>query len=132
MLLVRRKAIFTFAMSIPWPLSISSWPSRRRESLDLAIVNLAACIRVSGGSCEDLRIFLGAVGPTVIRAHHAESVLKGCLLQDSLIKSAGNLVANEIRPISDIRASAEYRREISRVIIIRVLKDIMKGRTFKS
>jgi carbon-monoxide dehydrogenase medium subunit len=104
----------------------------RREVLDLAIVNLAACIRVSGGSCEDLRIFLGAVGPTVIRAHHAESVLKGCLLQDSLIKSAGNLVANEIRPISDIRASAEYRREVSRVIIIRVLKDIMKGRTFKS
>jgi carbon-monoxide dehydrogenase medium subunit len=98
----------------------------RRESVDLAIVNVAVWIRVNESNmCDDVRIVLGAVAPIVMRAYLSESLLKNKRLDNNLIQIAGNKVAEEVQPISDLRASVDYRIEMSRIITIRALEAIM-------
>ena len=67
------------------------------------------------------RLALGAVAPTPIRAVHAEQLLVGRTLDDALIEEACDEVAREVSPITDMRASAEYRRAMSRVLARRAL-----------
>jgi carbon-monoxide dehydrogenase medium subunit len=76
-----------------------------RASGALAVVGVAAAVTMEGGIAEDIRIVLGAVAPIPMRAKKAEA------------KSA----AEECKPISDIRASEEYRREMVRVFTRRAL-----------
>jgi len=98
----------------------------RRESVDLAIVNVAVWVRINKNNmCDDVRIVLGAVAPTTMRAHIAESLLKNKRLDNNLIQIAGNKVAEEVQPISDLRASADYRMEMSKIITIRALEATM-------
>jgi CO/xanthine dehydrogenase FAD-binding subunit len=56
------------------------------------------------------RIALGAVAPTPIRAQSAEKVLEGKVLDDETVLKSAELAAKSCNPISDLRASAEYRR----------------------
>jgi carbon-monoxide dehydrogenase medium subunit len=98
----------------------------RMGSVDLAIVNVAVKICLGEGHlCKGVSICLGGVAPTVIRASRTESTMKGKDLDDELIQKAGEKVSEEVQPISDIRASSEYRREMSRVMTIRALKEAM-------
>jgi carbon-monoxide dehydrogenase medium subunit len=100
----------------------------RRESADLAMVNVALCLRMGGDNkCDDVRISLGAVAPTVIRALPAEEVLKANGLSEQSIRAAGEAAAKATNPISDLRASADYRREMARVLTIRALKVALQG-----
>lgn len=100
----------------------------RRESADLAMVNVALCLRMRGDNkCDDVRISLGAVAPTVIRALPAEEVLKANGLSEQSIRAAGEAAAKTTNPISDLRASADYRREMARVLTIRALKVALQG-----
>jgi carbon-monoxide dehydrogenase medium subunit len=95
----------------------------RMESVDLAIVNVAVRIRLEEDQkCEEACISLGGVAPTVIRARLSELLIKGKELSDDLIQKAGEKVLDEVQPISDVRASSEYRREMSKVMTIRALK----------
>jgi carbon-monoxide dehydrogenase medium subunit len=95
----------------------------RREGLDLAIVNVAVWAHLKEDhACEEARLALGAVAPTVIRARSAESLMRGKDLDDDLIRAAGERASEEVQPISDLRASAKYRRQMSRVITVRALR----------
>ncbi len=95
----------------------------RRKALTLAIVNAAAGVEVrNGGDIAQVRIALGAVAPTPIRAHKAEQILQGQGITQELLAEAADLAATEISPISDIRASANYRRKISAVLVRRALE----------
>jgi len=95
----------------------------RRQVLTLAIVNVAALVSLSedGRTVENVRIALGAVAPTPLRARQAESILEGQELSETLIEEAASIAATEIAPISDLRATAEYRRDVSRVLVRRAL-----------
>jgi len=79
-----------------------------QSSMDIALVNVAAVITLSpdGKKAKDCAISLGAVAPTPIRAHKAESVLRGEAFSDMLIMEAAKQAAGEAKPISDIRGSA--------------------------
>jgi aerobic carbon-monoxide dehydrogenase medium subunit len=90
---------------------------------DLATVSVAAMVVLSpeGRVCEDARIVLGAVAPTVIRSHQAEQALKGRTLDEGMIKASARAAAETARPISDIRASAEYRKEMVMVLAGRAI-----------
>ena len=90
-----------------------------RRAMDLAIVGVAVALTMdpAKSTCSDIRIVLGAVAPTPMRAKKAEGVLKGNKLTDTLIEEAASLAAAEAKPISDIRASEWYRREIIKVLI---------------
>ncbi len=82
-----------------------------RVRADLAKVSVAARLsRGEDGRCTSARIELGSVGPTVLRARKTESALQGKRLSEEEVLEAARLVADEIRPIDDVRSSANYRR----------------------
>jgi carbon-monoxide dehydrogenase medium subunit len=94
----------------------------RRGALDLALVGVAAYVSLGAKQvCNDVRIALGAVAPTPIRAVAAESVLKGKSLTESLALEAGKAAGDECRPITDIRATQDYRRSMVEVLTKRAL-----------
>ena len=75
------------------------------------------------------RIALGAVAPTVIRAPAAEAFLEGRAVTPEAMAEAGRIAAGEAKPISDFRASAEYRRDLVAVLTRRALDDALRGAT---
>lgn len=87
-----------------------------RTSLDLATVNIAVVLRKTGEAVADCRIALGAVGPTPVRAYRAEEFMKGKEMTSDTLEAAANVVSEDIRPITDVRATAEYRREVSKTL----------------
>jgi CO/xanthine dehydrogenase FAD-binding subunit len=97
----------------------------RVAGADLAIVNAAVRITVgSDGIIQDARIALGAVAPTPMRAEIAESMLRGLKPQGELLKIVADQASQEIKPISDVRGSAEYRKLLSRVLVERALNEL--------
>jgi CO/xanthine dehydrogenase FAD-binding subunit len=93
-----------------------------RRSMDLAIVGVAALVIAEDGICNDIRIALGAVAPTPIRAKRAENMIRGQKLSDEVIERAGQIASEECRPISDHRASAEYRCNMVEVLTKQAIK----------
>jgi carbon-monoxide dehydrogenase medium subunit len=83
-----------------------------REMMDLAYVGVAVTYNFAKKEkqCSNVRIVLGAVAPTPIRAWRAEAVVEGRELNDAVAAKAGEIAATEAKPISDVRSSAEYRR----------------------
>lgn len=95
-----------------------------RNEADISIVNAAAGLQLDAhGNCKWARLALGAVAPTPLRIKSAESLLAGQPLDAKLIERAAEEVARRVRPISDHRASGEYRREMSKVLARRALRD---------
>ena len=86
-----------------------------RKAMDLAIIGVAVKLKVEDGICTDAKIALGAVAVTPIRVPKAEEVLIGKKLTDDVIIQASEEAMNSCHPISDIRASAEYRKDMVRV-----------------
>jgi carbon-monoxide dehydrogenase medium subunit len=93
-----------------------------RRAMDLAVVGVAAVVVAEDGICRDVRIALGAVAPTPIRARRAEESLRGQKLSDNLVERAARIAAEECHPISDHRASAEYRRDMVEVLATRAIQ----------
>ncbi len=96
----------------------------RRKSLDLSLASAAVLLTLAPGTraCKKARVALGAVSPTPMRAKESEKILEGKELNDGVIREAAEKAQQECSPISDIRATAEYRREMVRVLTERALK----------
>jgi carbon-monoxide dehydrogenase medium subunit len=94
-----------------------------REMMDLAYVGVAVAYNFAAADkkCTDVRIVLGAVAPTPIRAKKAEAALEGQVLSEALAEQAGIIAAQESRPISDVRSTADYRRAMVGVMTRRAL-----------
>ena len=92
-----------------------------RKSMDLAIVGVAVVVLARDGIYDDIRIALGAVAPTPIRARRAENAARGQKLSNEVIERSAQIAAEECRPISDHRASAEYRSEMVKVLTKRAI-----------
>ena len=80
-----------------------------RRAMDLPIVGVAVLVRASDGIFEDVKIALGAVAPTPIRARRAERFLSGKPIDDDSVRKAAEEAMMESKPITDVRASREYR-----------------------
>ncbi len=94
----------------------------RRKAMELATVGVAVQLQLDGaGRCSDVRIALGAVAATPLRARQAEDSLRGQLINDETAARAGAAAMAEARPISNVRASAAYRREMVGVLTRRAL-----------
>ena len=92
-------------------------PFTVRRALDLAMVGAAANMMMEDGICKDIKIALGAVAPTPKRALNAEALLLGQKLTDELIEQAAEIASQQdCAPITDMRASREYRMELVRVL----------------
>ena len=100
-----------------------------REMMDLAYVGVAVGVVVDGSRkiCRDVRIALGAVSPTPIRARKAEPLMLNQEITPSLAERVGEEASNECKPISDVRSSAAYRKEMVRVNTKRALLNAAAG-----
>ncbi len=92
-----------------------------RIESDVSLVNVAAGLQISRGSCKWVRIVVGAAGPAPLRAVQAENQLTGRTIDATLIDIASDAVMNAVSPVSGIRGSAEYLREMTRVMARRAL-----------
>ena len=97
-----------------------------RKAMDLAIIGVAAWIKMDGKKVGDCRIAMGGVGITPLRAYQAEELLKGKEITDELLEEAGAAASKECSPISDVRASAEYRQDMVRVYTKRAVKKALE------
>ncbi|MDP2726601.1 MAG: xanthine dehydrogenase family protein subunit M [Dehalococcoidia bacterium] len=93
-----------------------------RAAMDIAMVGVAAVLSTTNGTCVEARLALGAVAPTPIRATAAEKTLVGKKLQEDVLEEVAREAAQEAHPIDDIRAPADYRREIVRVLVKRAVR----------
>ncbi len=102
-----------------------------RPALDIAMVGVAATVRLAPGDSiiQRARIALGAVAPTPLRVPEAEALLEGQALTADLLAEVGRVAAAASRPISDVRASAEYRREMVAVLTRRAVRQAAKAAT---
>jgi len=99
-----------------------------RSAEDRPLVGVAALVvRDSSGRWDDVRIGLGGVAPTPIRAPRAEAVLRGEAPGDATLRAAAEAAAREAEPLSDLMGSADYRREMIRVWVRRLLTSLRDG-----
>ena len=96
-----------------------------RKADAISVVSTAVLIETGPDQrCSKVRIALGSVAPLPMRAVNAEKSLEGSLLTPETIHQAGVIAAGEVSPISDLRASAAYRRKMVEVIVDRLLKQV--------
>ena len=113
---------------LPSPASGSHYIKHKiREVMDLAFIGVAAAINLDNGTITDARIGLAAVAPTPIRATEAENLLKGNEPTAELLAQAGEAAAAVSSPISDLRCSAEHRREMVDVLTKRTLGQALES-----
>lgn len=94
-----------------------------RKEMDIAVVGVAALVTLEDDltTIRDASVVLSAVAPTWPHATTAENVLRGQSISEKLLADAGEAAAADSRPISDVRASAEYRRMMVDVYTRRAL-----------
>lgn len=92
-----------------------------RKAQAISLVNCAVILTFNGERISNAEITLGAVAPLIVHAKEAEEFLLGEILNDETIKKAAELSQIAARPIGDIRSSHEYRLEMVRVCVKRVL-----------
>jgi carbon-monoxide dehydrogenase medium subunit len=97
----------------------------RRRAMDLALVGVAACLKLDKEKkiCMEARIALGAVAPTPIRVPEVEALLVNKAIDERLITEAARITGMQCRPISDIRASLEYRCSMVEVFTRRAITE---------
>jgi len=95
-----------------------------RTYMDIAVVGVAVQLAAANGGPQKVRIVLGAVAPTPIRALRAEAVLAEARLDAEGIEESARLAAQECAPIDDIRSSAWYRRRMVTVLVRRALSSM--------
>jgi carbon-monoxide dehydrogenase medium subunit len=97
-----------------------------RTHADIAKVSIAVAITVRDGVCEKVRIAVGAAAPTVFRAIKTEAALKGQKVTPEAINEAAETAAGETKPITDLRSTAEYRREMTGVLARRAMEKALQ------
>ena len=95
-----------------------------RPALDISVISIGLAAKRAGSSLRDVRIAFGAVAPRPIRATATEAVLEGKSLGDEVIAAAAAAADAEIHPISDVRASDWYRREMVKNMLTRMLTHV--------
>ena len=99
-----------------------------RDMMDLAYIGVAVAYHLgSDRKCSGVRIVLGAVAPTPIRARNSEALLEGKILTEELAAQVGDEAARESKPISDVRSSADYRRAMVGVMTKRAILNAAVG-----
>lgn len=93
-----------------------------RSKSDIAQVNVAVCFTLEDGIARDVRIALGAVAPTAVRAPRTEALVEGQRIGTDLLDEAQRTVRDEVSPIDDWRATAEYRRRQAGVLVRRAIQ----------
>jgi xanthine dehydrogenase FAD-binding subunit len=95
-----------------------------RPALDISAIAIGLVAVKTGGVLSHVRLAYGAVAPVPMRGSKTEAVLEGNKLTPELIEQAAQAARDEVKPISDVRASDWYRRELMHNIVKRMLADV--------
>jgi carbon-monoxide dehydrogenase medium subunit len=97
-----------------------------RSIEDFATVGIAVTLDAKNGICEDVRVGLNSVASTIVRPKRAEQVLRGQQINDARLREMGEIAATEVDPMDDNRGSAEYKREMVKVLVRRAAKEALE------
>lgn len=96
----------------------------QRKSLAISVCSLAVYLQqAADGSIAEARLAWGSAGPTVMRFPEVEALIQGRKISLDLLKECGQAVAGMVKPISDLRAGANYRRQLAASLLMRLLPD---------
>jgi len=111
---------------VPWPhphSGVSYQHISPRSKVDISAACVAAMLVMEGNICKEARVALGAVAPVPMRGKKTEKHLEGKELTKETLEQAGKQASRECKPISDMRASAQYRRLMVEVLTKRALAE---------
>ncbi len=97
-----------------------------RQGTSCSVASVAVWVDSKSGKIEEARVALGGVAPTPLRARLTEAMLKGKKADPQLVESVAARVEHEISPISDVRASAEYRRQVTGKLLAKALRQALE------
>jgi len=106
----------------PGPGSGGAYIKLERKVGDYAVSAVAVQLSMQGNVCKDIRVALTNVNPVPMRAIEAEARLKGQPLSDENLRDAAKLAASACDPSADLRGSAEYKRDVTRVLVERAVR----------
>ena len=115
------------SIEIPQAQGVSSYwmrAAKRNENV-ISVVSVAVASEVKSNDFGNSRIALGAVAPTPILAKKSSEKLTGSPITEEAIDAVAKTAGDESRPITDVRASAEYRRQLVRVLTKRSIKKVV-------
>lgn len=99
----------------------------RRNGMAIAVVSVGVFLTLDGdGYIDTIRVAFGSAAPTPVRGWHVETALQGNQPSSDIFARAAQAVDEDIFPIADVRASADYRRHSARVILVRALESALK------
>jgi carbon-monoxide dehydrogenase medium subunit len=96
-----------------------------RVKMDLAVASLSVLMEMDGETCRRIRIAAGSVAPVPIRLYKVEALLEGRAINPELLARAREIASESVSPISDVRSSDEYRREITGVYVQRAVETLL-------
>lgn len=99
----------------------------RRRDLDISAFAAAFLLKVENNRITSVRIAFGGVGPTVVRLPKTEAFLKDRPLELATFEEAGAIARSEVKPISDVRGSMQYRQQLAENIFCRLYYDLTSG-----
>lgn len=105
----------------PEPGTGARFINRNRTHGDIAKISVTCLLTLEGDTIKKARIGLGSVAPIALRAKEAEAVLEGQKVSEELFIKASEVMQENLHPISDIRSTAEYRFDVTRVLVERAL-----------
>ena len=121
----RRPDELLVRMRIPLPagrqVTFRKVGTRRAQAISKVLVALAW--RADGGVWRDVRVALGSVAATPIRARQTEGALEGAAPRATTADHAASVLAGEIQPIDDVRSTAAYRRVVAARVLHRLLRE---------
>lgn len=123
-----KKGEIVTGVSLPAPVAGSgtAYFNLVRTKADIAKVSVGIVLMMENGTCRDSRISLGAVAPTVFRAAKAEAALKGQKLNPDIIDKTAAIAAGETKPVTDVRSTDEYRKQVTQVLVRRALIKVLE------
>jgi carbon-monoxide dehydrogenase medium subunit len=114
---------------VPPPVGGLGWSHIKflpRSQEDFATVGVALTMKARDGHCDDIRLALNSVAPTILRAIRAEEILRKRKITDKLILEMADTAASETDPIDDNRGSADYKREMVKVLVRRAGQEALR------
>ena len=127
--LARDEIVTSILLDPPCPSARSVFLKKKRVHMDLALASVAVLVEMGGDgeTCSKARVAAGSVAPKPLRLHEVEGLLEGQRITEEILTRAVDLAREGVSPISDVRASAEYRRHVTGVLLRRALQMSVTG-----
>lgn len=105
----------------------AAFVKKGRVQMDIALASIAVRLEFDGARCTRARVAAGSLGPIPMRLIATERALEGRVLDEAAISAARDEAEREVRPISDVRAGAEYRRHLAGALLVRAVRQALSG-----